>query len=270
MTMNPRAFAATICSTILIFQSNAQNDSSVAFQYVTNRQMPLRSVDILPSTRTLARHHQARHSSIHLLHNMEMENDPGVFCIGDENIRVVANVATAQPLTFIRYDPVHGDHTFGHAVRNAVSAQGWIGVATEQKLSDAYVCYSMAFPPVGTITVGADDVAILFPIEKSFPQRLEDGSICAEQQRGADRGRLNFLSKLTEEMIEHQNALNLAHAIDIRNKSQLESFVDEAHQWEEMDDVDRSLLENLRSGVYEGRIDALKEAQRLVQSWRSF
>mmetsp|Transcript_36236 Transcript_36236/g.84745 ORF Transcript_36236/g.84745 Transcript_36236/m.84745 type:complete len:143 (-) Transcript_36236:555-983(-) len=113
-------------------------------------------------------------------------------------------------------------------------------------------------------------VAILFPIEKSFPQRLEDGSICAEQQRGADRGRLNFLSKLTEEMIEHQNALNLAHAIDIRNKSQLESFVDEAHQWEEMDDVDRSLLENLRSGVYEGRIDALKEAQRLVQSWRSF
>ena len=42
-----------------------------------------------------------------------------------------------------------------------------------------------------------------------------------------------------EELI---NQITLGEAIIARNEAQIESFVDEQHQWEEQDEVDRAIL----------------------------
>lgn len=70
-------------------------------------------------------------------------------------------------------------------------------------------------------------------------------------------------SLLEEELESLQNQLSLIEALEERNKSQLESFVDEQDQWDSMEEEERELL--LQKDAIVERMGKL--AEELVRFW---
>lgn len=84
------------------------------------------------------------------------------------------------------------------------------------------------------------------------------------QTDGSDEGESSGQKSGIEDELETlQEQLSLIEALEERNKSQLESFVDEEDQWNSMDDYEKELL-NSKEKVVE-RMDLL--AEQMIMLW---
>ena len=70
-------------------------------------------------------------------------------------------------------------------------------------------------------------------------------------------------SAVEEELEQLKNQLSYIEALEARNESQLDSFVDEEDQWNSMEEEERRLLESKDSIIQ--RMELLTE--QLIQLW---
>ena len=79
-----------------------------------------------------------------------------------------------------------------------------------------------------------------------------------------NNGRVRSPSAAVEEELENlKNQLTLIEALEARNESQIDSFVDEEDQWNSMEEEDRTLLQS-KDSILE-RMELLTE--QLIQLW---
>jgi len=71
------------------------------------------------------------------------------------------------------------------------------------------------------------------------------------------------VDSVEEELNRLQNNLHAIEALEERNKAQIESFIDEADQWDSLEDYERELLQSKEAVVQ--RLNKMTE--ELLQMW---
>jgi len=94
----------------------------------------------------------------------------------------------------------------------------------------------------------------------SFPTRIDQDD---DESLSSSSSSSSSSSPLERELNELQERYTWIEALEERNKAQLDSFIDEEHQWESLDIEERSLLES--KPKIEARMELLTE--QLIQLW---
>ena len=99
-------------------------------------------------------------------------------------------------------------------------------------------------------------IAFKVNLYKQSAVRLCDGFGKPVQQ--SLEGENHFVSNLRQELSDLEYLVQVFEALRQRNKAQLGSFIDEAHQWRSMPQFERDILTN--STVVIERIERIEEA----------